>query len=102
MPKQVVWVLIIATGVFLGVFGYEKFTEYRMQKLLDQELVKFQEVLDQSNAELEYKKNLEKYRNTACAINEAKNTCLCINEKTGTKIALNHDECVKRAKEITW
>jgi hypothetical protein len=44
----------------------------------------------------------ENYRNTACAINEDTQTCTCIYEKTGVRISMANDDCVKRAKEITW
>jgi len=109
MPKQAIWILMIATGVFLGIFGYEQFTEYRLQKALEVETAKFQQVMDnaklerkQRAAEVERKRQAEIYKNTACGINEDKNTCVCINEKTGAKIRVAHNDCVKRAREITW
>ena len=106
MPKQVVWVLVIAAGVFLGVFAYEKFTEYRMARVLEAELVHLQATVDASTRQLEAerarKRAAEVYSDTACAINEDAQTCVCIHEKTGARMAIGYDDCVKRAQEITW
>ena len=36
------WIVLIAIGVFLGAYAYEKFTEYRLQRAL-QEMIETQE-----------------------------------------------------------
>jgi uncharacterized protein HemX len=106
MQKNAVWVLVIAAGVFLGVFAYEKFTEYRAAQALQalqQELQAESERWSmRAKAERDSKVAAENYRNTACAINEDTQTCTCIYEKTGVRISMANDDCVKRAKEITW
>lgn len=106
MPKKIIWVFVIAAGVFLGVFGYEKFTEYRLQIALQTEYQKLEKLtekirLDQAQKNEQIRKS--KFdRDTACAINEDQNTCVCISERTGIKINVGFEDCNKRAKEITW
>ena len=106
MQKNAVWVVVIAAGVFLGVFAYEKFTEYRAAQALQAGLEQLQAESERqamrAKAERDRKRAAEDYRNTACAINEDTRTCTCIHEKTGVRISMAQDECVKRAKEITW
>ena len=93
---------MIAAGVFLGIFGYEKFTEYRLQKQMENIQAEQKQRQQQMAAQLEQQRKVDIYKNTACAINEDKDTCVCMNEKTGARISIARAECVKRAREITW
>ncbi len=106
MPHKTVWILVIAAGVFLGVLGYEKYTQYGVSRALQIELEQLQATNDkrirQLEAERERRRRADDYRNTACAVNEDAQTCVCIHEKTGARITIPHDDCVKRAREITW
>jgi len=100
------WIVLISIGVFLGAFAYEKFTEYRLQREL-QEMIEIQEqqtaiARQKRMADQERKRKAELYRNTACAINNDTNKCVCLHEKTGARITLSQGECEKRAKQITW
>ena len=87
----------------MGVLGYEKFTEYRLQKILEVQIQKLENHTEGIRAD-----QVKKYeqirkakfdRDTACAINEDQNTCVCISETTGMKINVGFDDCKKRAKE---
>jgi len=113
MLQKGVWVVLIAVGVFLGIFAYEKFAEYRVEIAL-QEMVKKQELQNansqkklvaqqnEKRAEQNKKISAQLYKDTACAINNDTNSCTCIHEKTGGKISHTVAECEKRAKQITW
>lgn len=113
MKHKGMWVLIIAVGVFLGIFLHDRITEYRerlavqemlgqMQMEADRAQMKADQVRKKHLVEKEKIKANELYRNTACAINVDTDVCLCIHEKTGAKISLSQNECKKRAKQITW
>jgi hypothetical protein len=106
MPHKIVWILVIAAGVFFGVLGYEKYTQYRVSRALQIELEQLQATNDkrirQLEAQRERRRRADDYRNTACAINEDAQTCVCIHEKTGARISIAYGDCVKRAREITW
>lgn len=103
--KKILWVFIIAIGVFLGVLAYDSFMGYLIQRTLQQALeqqqVSAQEARQKRLAYQESKRKAELYRNTACAINNDTNHCVCLHERTGARLALPQEECKKRAKEIT-
>jgi uncharacterized protein HemX len=101
-----VLILLIAIGVFLGVFAYEKFTEYRFNRELaaiqQRESQKAEARRNEREERARNAKAKEDYKNTACAINENTKSCSCIDKRNGAKIVLAKPECEKRAREITW
>lgn len=105
MKHKGMWVLLITVGVFLGVVLYGMFTNYLVQKEMEEFVEKQQIQTEQTRkkhaAERERRKAAELYKNTACGINEDTGRCSCIHEKTGQKISLAQDECKKRARQIT-
>lgn len=117
--KPVLWVVIIAVGVFAGSFAYEKFTQYRLEKALQQGVAEFSRTIEKINKdeqaarqqrelarqtrerEKQRQAAAEVYRDTACAINTDTQTCSCISMKTGARVQIQQADCAKRANEIT-
>ena len=124
MPKELKWVLIIAVGVFVGIFAYDRYLTYQAEKALQEfsnsmnsvlqaQTAQTQKILQASKAraqELERQRQasevrrqkLEFEKTTACGINEDEGTCKCINMETGAKVSVAYQECTRRAREITW
>lgn len=104
--KKLIWVFLIAVGVFLGVLAYGALTNYIVQKelqaLIEKQQIQAEQSRQKSIDEQNRKRAAELYKNTACAINENTDRCSCIHEKTGAKISLSQNECKKRARQITW
>jgi hypothetical protein len=98
--KKMVWVLIIAAGVFLGVFAYEKFTGQEIQKSQQLDLGGIQDELQ--GIETDQKKHQQAEvlaKSAVCTISADDNSCSCINPDNSEEIALADDECVARANE---
>jgi len=98
--KKMVWILVIAAGVFLGMFAYEKFSGQEIGKSQQLDLSDIQAELQgvQENQErLQQAKDLDK--NAVCTINADDNSCDCINSENAEKINLSDQECVARANE---
>lgn len=117
MPKEFTQGLILAVAVFLGIYAYEKYTVYRAQVMMEQALREFQHSIQEATAKSQQRsaelrrqtevRKQEKLRaeydkNTACAINEDTNVCKCLNMKTGAAVKVADNDCLARARQITW
>jgi len=116
MQKEIRWILLIALGVFLGMFAYEKYSVYRTQLAIQEfvetvsEAVQAQSATVQANhsavkrqqdLKIEQERRAEFDRTTACGVNEDKGTCSCLSTTTGAMISISHQECLERARAGT-
>jgi len=109
VKKQFTWIVLIALGVFLGIFAYERYAAFRLE-LEAQELLeamqaeqqaanlKFEELERQREVGREAERQLEFDQTTACGMSEDKGTCSCLSTKTGAMVSLSHQECLQRAR----
>jgi hypothetical protein len=98
--KKMVWVLIIAAGVFLGMFAYEKFTGQEIHKSQQLDLGDIQDELQGIEADQKKHQQAEDLaKNAVCTINAEDNSCSCINPENSEEIGLADGECVARANE---
>lgn len=97
MEKGLAWIFIIAIGVFVGIFAYEKYQEYRIEFAARQAMVEIQNqqqrAAEQSKLKMRQSRQTEIRRNTLCALNEDTGKCSCIYSKTGIKVSKSQAEC---------
>jgi len=98
--KKLAWILVVAAGVFLGMFAYEKFSAHKMEQSQQLDLGDIQAELQGIKADQEESQQAEALdKNTVCTINVDDNSCSCINSENSEKIDLSDDKCVARANE---
>lgn len=98
--KKLTWILVVAAGVFLGMFAYEKFSEHRMEDSQQLDLGDIQAELQGIKADQEkHQQAQELDKNTVCTIHADDNSCTCVNSVNSEEIDLADDECVARANE---
>ena len=97
MEKGFFWIAVIAIGVFIGIFAYDKYQVFQLELATRQALEEIQ--TQQKNAEeqmrrrSEINQKTEFLKSTLCAINEDTGKCVCIHKKTGMKISKTQSEC---------
>ena len=105
MKKGLYWIVLIAIGVFLGIYLHARYEEYQTRVALEQAAQQTMELLEEQRKREEAmqadraRARLE--RNTLCAMNADSGKCSCIHKETGQKISMSYQECVTRASSPT-
>ena len=73
MGKGIVWIVIIAIGVFIGIYGYGEYQEYRAElasrKALEEIQIQQKQAEEQMRLRSERNRQSEIRKNTLCAMN---------------------------------
>jgi hypothetical protein len=97
LEKGLIWIVIIAIGVFIGIYAYGEYQEYRLElatrQALEEIQIEQQRVAEQMKLRSEQNRQSDIRKNTLCALNEDTGKCTCIHKKTGMKVSKTQAEC---------
>jgi len=110
MGKGIYWVVVVALGVFIGLFAFEQFKGYQERTVHQQAIEEQQAIPNQENAaqqavkdwrpgEREQQQKKKPVQNTVCTMDANTDNCICIDKETGNRIPKTPYECVLRASK---
>lgn len=110
MGKGIFWVVVVALGVFVGLFAFEQFKGYQervagqralgeQEAILEQKAARQQAIKEQRAAERKRRRTENPDQKINCAMDADTENCVCMDKETGNTIPMNPYECVLRASK---
>jgi hypothetical protein len=89
MKKVALWAIALAIGLLIGLYGYDRYQRYQMERAVER-------TLEQFFADI---KEIMVDQDTVCTVDADTGECGCILQSTGAVIDKPGEECVARATE---
>lgn len=89
MKRIALWIALFILLVLGGIYAYNRYQQYRMERAVEQWLEQFFGELNEIMVE----------QDTVCTLNERTGECTCILETTGAEISKSEKECIELASE---
>ncbi len=87
MKKTIIWFVSVVIVLTVGVYGYNRYQQYRFERAVEQWLEQFIEDLNAIMVE----------NDTVCTIDSDTGNCSCILQATGAEISKTEEECLAKA-----
>ena len=89
MKKVALWIVLAVVVVLGGVYGYDRYQQYRMERAVEQWLEQFIGELNEIMVE----------QDTVCTLDDKTGECTCILGATGAEIPKPENECIALVSE---